>query len=170
MFLVFFSLHLKINKMRVRVVVDDFRNILYCFQSSRCNLVLSKIMQLHRCFECFVVRNRVNHQIKTSCEGSRMKNWRLRVLKRLLKTIQSEESRFQVPRSFQAKEWSKTEIKRKKSHLKACLRRSAPGSGQGKHFASAPGALCLAVGQNPLFAVFQAGSVEKKPLFYRLKP
>jgi len=50
--------------------------ILYCFHSSRCNSVLFVIMQLHRCFKCFVVRNHVNHQIKTSCEGSTIKNWR----------------------------------------------------------------------------------------------
>jgi len=50
------------------------------------------------------VKNHVNNQIKTSCEGSRMKSWRSRVLRRLLKTIQSEENLFQVPRSFQTKE------------------------------------------------------------------
>jgi len=65
-------------------------------------------------FECFVVRNHVNHHIKTSCAGSRMKNWRSRVLRRLLKTIQSEGNSFQVPRSFQMKERSKKERKRKK--------------------------------------------------------
>jgi len=53
-------------------------------------------MQLHRCFDWFVVNNHVNHQFKTSCEGSRMKNLKSRVLRRLLKTIQSEENSFQV--------------------------------------------------------------------------
>jgi len=63
-------------------VVDDFRNILYCFHSSRCNSVLSEIIQLHRCFECFLVRNHVNHQIKTSRERSRMNNLRSWILRR----------------------------------------------------------------------------------------
>ncbi|RHN46201.1 hypothetical protein MtrunA17_Chr7g0239621 [Medicago truncatula] len=71
MFLVL-SLHLKTNKMRFRGVVSGLRNILYCFHSSRCNSHLSKIIQLYRCFECFLVRNHVNRPIKTSCEGSRI--------------------------------------------------------------------------------------------------
>jgi len=68
--------------MRVRGVVNYFRKIL--FSLSRCNSVLSEIMQLHMCIECFVVRNYVNNQIKTSCEGSMINNRRSRVLRRLL--------------------------------------------------------------------------------------
>jgi len=41
----------------------------------------------------------------------------------LLKTIQNEENSFQVPMSFQTEERSKTGWKRKKSHLRGCLRR-----------------------------------------------
>ena len=83
-------------------------------------------MQLHRCFECFVVRNHVNHQVNTSYEVSRMKNWRSRVLRRLFKTIQSEENSLQVPRSFLKEEQSKMGRKCKKSHLRGCLRHHAP--------------------------------------------
>lgn len=68
LFLVFFFAF-EDNKMRVRAVVEDLSKILYFFQSSRCNSVLSKIVQHHRCLDYFVVRNHVNHQIKTSCEG-----------------------------------------------------------------------------------------------------
>jgi len=80
-------------------------------------------MQLHRCFVWFVVRNNVNRQIKTSCEGSRM--WRLKsmFLRRFFKTIQSEENSFHVPRSFQTKERSKTGEKHKILHRKGCLGR-----------------------------------------------
>jgi len=78
-------------------------------------------MQLHRCFECFVVRNHENKQIKTSHKGSRMKNLRLRVLRRLLKTIQDEEKLFQIPKSFQREERSKMGRKHKTSNLRGCL-------------------------------------------------
>jgi len=98
-----YSLHLKTYKMRVGGVVNVLRNILNYFHSSRCNSVLSYIMQLHRCFDCFVARNHVDHQIKTSREWSRMKNWISWVHGRLLKTILSEENSFQVRRSFQMK-------------------------------------------------------------------
>jgi len=52
-------------------------------------------MQLHRCFKCFVVRNHVNRQIKTSREGSRICRLKSMVLRRFLNTIQSEENLFQ---------------------------------------------------------------------------
>jgi len=54
--------------------------------------------------------------------------------------------------------------------MRGYLWRLAPGSGMGKHFASASGTLRLAAGQNPLFVVFQAGSVEKKASFLDLNP
>ena len=60
------------------------------------------------------MRNLVNHQIKTTCEGSRMKNRRSRVLRKLLNTIKSEGNSFQVSRSFRTKERSKTGRKRNK--------------------------------------------------------
>jgi len=42
------------------------------------------------------------------------------VHRKYLKTIQSEENSFQVSRSFQTKEWSKTGWKRRISH-RGCL-------------------------------------------------
>jgi len=47
----YFILHLKVNKMLFRGVVNSLCCILYSFHSSRCNSPLSKIMQLDRCFE-----------------------------------------------------------------------------------------------------------------------
>ena len=41
-----FSLQLKTNQMRVRGGYNDYRNILYCIHSSRCNWVLSELMQI----------------------------------------------------------------------------------------------------------------------------
>ena len=138
-----FSLHLKINKMRVRGVVSRLKNILYCFHSSR-NAVLSYIMQLHRCFECFCSEEScksTNQDIKWRIKDEELK---IKVLQRLLKTIQSEENSFQVPRSFQTKERSKMRLKRKKSPLR---------------LSCAP--LWLIPGKNHFLLVFQAGSVDK---------
>jgi hypothetical protein len=46
------------------------------------------------------VRNHVNRQIKTSSEASKIRRLKSMVIKRLLKTIQSEENSFEVPRGF----------------------------------------------------------------------
>ena len=88
------------------------------------------------CFECFVVRNHVNRQIKTSHEGSRI--WRLKtmVLRRFLMTIHSEENSFQVPIHCKKEERAeKKSRKHLKSHLRGCLMRPAHRNGQGVLFA-----------------------------------
>jgi len=91
-----------------------------------------------------------------------MKNLRSRVLRRLLKTIQSEENLFQVPRSFHTEERSKTERKRKKSHLRGCLKRPCAWD-------NIPCLLRLVLGKNHFLLVFQAGLVDRAQ-FYSLNP
>ena len=51
------------------------------------------------------------------------------VLRKFLKTIQSEESPFQVPRSFQTEVWSKTGEKHKNLHIQNCPGHDSPLAG-----------------------------------------
>jgi len=66
-------------------------------------------MQLHSCFERFVVRNHVNWQIKISYEGSWIWRWKSMVHRRSLKTIQSEEIQFKFLRVSRQKNDRKRE-------------------------------------------------------------
>jgi len=85
----------------------------------------------------------------------------------LLKKIQSEENLFQVHKSFQTEERSKTGRKRKKLHLQGCLRRL------GKHslLPRAPMYLLHAPSceMNADFAYFPSSIGAKSP-FSSLKP
>lgn len=75
-------------------------------------------MQLHRCFEYFVVMNHVNRQIKRHHMKDQWYDvWRSMVLRRFLKTIQDKKNSFRVSRSFQTEERSKAGSKCKNSHL-----------------------------------------------------
>jgi hypothetical protein len=78
-----------------------------------------------------------------------MKNLRSRVLRKLLKTIQSEEKSFLVHRSFQTEERSKTQENTSEGLPWAPLRPKA--------------------GKNRFLLFFQVGS-EDKALFYSLNP